>query len=65
MDIKTTFLNGYLSQDVYMSKREGFVGPKYLDKVCKLKISVYALNQASQSWNHHFDEKIKDWFYSK
>nr|GEV71840.1 retrotransposon protein, putative, Ty1-copia subclass [Tanacetum cinerariifolium] len=28
MDVKTTFLNGYLSEEVYMEQPEGFVNPK-------------------------------------
>nr|GEV26616.1 retrotransposon protein, putative, Ty1-copia subclass [Tanacetum cinerariifolium] len=29
MDVKTVFLNGHLSEDVYMEKLEDFVNPKY------------------------------------
>ncbi|GKE71095.1 retrotransposon protein, putative, ty1-copia subclass [Tanacetum coccineum] len=29
MDVKTAFLNGYLSEEVYMEQHEGFVNPKY------------------------------------
>nr|GEZ25720.1 hypothetical protein [Tanacetum cinerariifolium] len=29
MDVKTIFLNGYLSEEVYMEQPEGFVNPKY------------------------------------
>ncbi|GKA54729.1 retrotransposon protein, putative, ty1-copia subclass [Tanacetum coccineum] len=37
MDVKTAFLNGYLSKEVYMEQPEGFVNPKYPNRVCKLK----------------------------
>ena len=36
MDVKTTFLNKNLLEDVYMTQPEGFVNPKNVGKVCKL-----------------------------
>nr|GEV03156.1 hypothetical protein [Tanacetum cinerariifolium] len=44
MDVKTVFLNGYLNEEVYMEQPEGFVNPKYSNRVCKLKRSIYGLN---------------------
>ncbi|GKE46280.1 putative retrotransposon ty1-copia subclass protein [Tanacetum coccineum] len=38
MDVKTTFLNGYLSEDVYMEQPEGFVNPKYANRNAKQSI---------------------------
>ena len=37
MDVKTTFLNGYLKEELYMMQPEGFVDPKNANKVCKLQ----------------------------
>ena len=37
MDVKTTFLNGYLKEELYMMQPEGFVGPENANKVCKLQ----------------------------
>jgi hypothetical protein len=65
MDVKTAFLNGHLSEDVYMVQPEGFVDPKHPNKVCKLKRSIYGLKQASRSWNLRFDEKIKEFGFIK
>nr|GFC66328.1 retrotransposon protein, putative, Ty1-copia subclass [Tanacetum cinerariifolium] len=48
MDVKTAFLNGYLNAEVYMEQPEGFVNPKYPNRVCKLKRSIYGLKQASR-----------------
>jgi hypothetical protein len=59
MDVKTAFLNGFLDEEVYMVQPEGFVDPKYPNKVCKLQRSIYGLKQASRSWNKRFDEEIK------
>ena len=59
MDVKTAFLNGKLTTDVYMTQPECFIHPKHPNKVCKLKKSIYGLKQASRSWNLCFNEKIK------
>ena len=40
MDVKTTFLNGFLKEELYMMQPEGFVDPKNADKVCKLQTSA-------------------------
>ncbi|GKC92493.1 retrovirus-related pol polyprotein from transposon TNT 1-94 [Tanacetum coccineum] len=37
MDVKTTFLNGPLKEEVYVSQSDGFVNPDFLDHVYKLK----------------------------
>src|SRR3954447_23823612 len=59
MDVKTSFLNGNLEDDMYMIQPEGFVDPENASKVCKLQKSIYGLKQASQSWNIRFKEVVK------
>ena len=59
MDVKTTFLNGFLKEELYMMQQECFVNPKGANKVCKLQRSIYGLVQASRSWNICCDELIK------
>ena len=59
MDVKTTFLNGFLKEELYIMQPEGFVDPKGDNKVSKLHRSIYGLVQASRSWNIRFDELIK------
>src|SRR6266496_6148068 len=59
MDIKTTFLNGFIKEELYVMQSGGFVNPKGANKVCKLQRSIYGLVQASGSWNIRFDELIK------
>ena len=59
MDVKTTFLNGFLKEELYMMQPEGFVDPKGANKMCKFRWSIYGLVQVSQSWNIRFDELIK------
>ena len=65
MDVKTAFLNGMLSEEVYMVQPPGFERSDQPDRVCKLKRSIYGLKQASRSWNLRFDEVIRDYGYVK
>ncbi|GKD53961.1 retrotransposon protein, putative, ty1-copia subclass [Tanacetum coccineum] len=65
MDVKTTFLNGHLSEEVYMVQPEGFVNLKYPNQVCKLKRSIYGLKQASRQWNKRFDDEIKKFGFNQ
>ena len=59
MDVKTSFLNGFLKEELYMMQPEGFVDPKGANKVCKLQRSIYGLVQASRSLNIYFDKVMK------
>ena len=34
---KTTFLNGFLKEELYMMQPEGFFNPKGANKLCKLQ----------------------------
>jgi hypothetical protein len=65
MDVKMAFLNGNLSEDVYMVQSEGFIDPKNAEKICKLQKSIYGLKQASRSWNIRFDEVVKGFGFIK
>jgi hypothetical protein len=43
MDVKITFLNGELEEEIYMTYDDGFVVKGEEDKVCKLIKSLYGL----------------------
>ena len=36
MDVKTTFLQGYLDKEIYAEQAEGFFAPGQENKVCKV-----------------------------
>ena len=55
MDVKTTFLNGDLEEEIYMDQPEDFVKPRQESKVCKLTKSLYGLKQAPKQWHEKFD----------
>ena len=58
MDVKTTYLNGDLEEQVYMKQPEGFSTKDSEHLVCKLKKSIYGLKQASRQWYLKFHEVI-------
>jgi vacuolar-type H+-ATPase catalytic subunit A/Vma1 len=46
MDVKSTFLNGELEEEVYMEQPEGFSLKNNSDYVCKMKKALYGRKQA-------------------
>ena len=63
MDVKTTFLNGELDEEIYMNQPLDFEVKGQERKVCKLKRSICGLKQASRQWNHKFHQTmLKDGF---
>ena len=60
MDVNTTFLNGSLEEDVYMTQHKGFVSPRDARKIYKLCRSIYGFKLASRRWNIHFNHRVKE-----
>ena len=58
MDVKRTFFNGNLEEEVYMKQQEGFSSSEGEHLVCKLKKSINGLKQASRQWYLKFHEVI-------
>ena len=46
MNVKTTFLNGELNEEIYMEQPEGFIVKCQEHKMCNLVKSLYGLKQA-------------------
>ncbi|GJZ31261.1 retrovirus-related pol polyprotein from transposon TNT 1-94, partial [Tanacetum coccineum] len=49
MDVKTTFLNGLLKEEVFVRQPDGFVDPYFPNHVYRLKKSLYGLKQAPKA----------------
>ncbi|GJR50053.1 retrovirus-related pol polyprotein from transposon TNT 1-94 [Tanacetum coccineum] len=56
MDVKTTFLNGPLKEEVYVAQPDGFVDPDHPKKVYRLRKALYGLKHALRAW---YDELSK------
>ena len=48
IDVKTTFLNGELNEEIYMEQLIGFIIQGQNRKVCRLNRSIYDINQSSR-----------------
>ena len=56
MDVKNAFLNGDLSEEVYMQPPPGLSVES--NKVCRLQRALYELKQAPQAWFAKFNSTI-------
>ena len=60
MDVKTTFINGVIEEEVYVEKPKGFETFDSELHVCILKRALYGLKQAPRAWytriNNYFTE---------
>nr|GEU85541.1 retrotransposon protein, putative, unclassified [Tanacetum cinerariifolium] len=56
IDVKTTFLNGPLKEEVYVAQPDEFVDPDHPEKVYRLRKALYGLQQAPRAW---YDELLK------
>jgi hypothetical protein len=50
MDVKSSFLNGVIEEEVNVRQSPGFKNPKYPNRVYKLSKALYGLKQAPRAW---------------
>jgi hypothetical protein len=58
MDVKSTFLNGELQEEVYVQQPPGFVDERHKYKVLRLHKALYGLRQAPRAWNQKLDAEL-------
>jgi hypothetical protein len=59
MDVKSTFLNNDLNEEVYVHQSPGFAIPGKEGKVLRLRKALYSLRQAPRAWNGKLDSTLK------
>nr|GEU63711.1 hypothetical protein [Tanacetum cinerariifolium] len=50
IDVKSAFLNGKLSKELYVQQPHGFESNEFPNHVCKLDKALYGLQQAPKAW---------------
>ena len=65
MDVKTTFLNGAIEEEVYIEQPLGFEVHSKDTHVCKLKKYLYGLKQAPRAWYARIDNYLTRLGFSK
>ena len=55
MDVKSAFLNGPLTEEVYVMQPRGFKVKGQEEKVYRLHKALYGLKQARRAWNKRID----------
>ena len=58
MDVKSTFLNGYLEEEVYVEQPQDYEFPGQEHKVYRLKKALYGWKQAPRYRYSHIDSYI-------
>ncbi|GJR70209.1 retrovirus-related pol polyprotein from transposon TNT 1-94 [Tanacetum coccineum] len=65
MDVKTTFLNGPLKEEVFVSQPDGFVDPDFPNHIYHLKKAMYGLKQAPRAWYDKLSSFLIDHHFTK
>jgi len=55
MDVRTSFVNGKIEEEVYIEQPEGFETFNRESHVCRLKRALYGLKQAPCAWYTRID----------
>ena len=65
MDVKTSFLNGVVEEEVYIEKPLGFETNDRGSRVCILKKALYSLKQALRTWYDRIDGFLSSFNFTK
>ncbi|KAK0575634.1 hypothetical protein LWI29_004177 [Acer saccharum] len=60
MDVKSSFLNGFLQEEMFVEQPKGFVDTHHPNHVYRLKKALYGLKQAPRAWYEHLTQFLID-----
>ena len=60
MDVKNAYLNGTLTETIYMRQPPGFIDPEQPKHVCRLARGLYGLRQSGRVWYQTLTNAFKD-----
>ena len=58
LDVKSAFLNGELTETVFVRQPPGFVIKEVEHRVLRLRKALYGLRQAPRAWNAKLDTTL-------
>jgi hypothetical protein len=64
-DVKTTFLNAIIEEEVYKEQPHGFEVHERESHVCRFKKSLYELKKAPRAWYSRMDEYLRRMGFTK
>jgi hypothetical protein len=65
MDVKITFLNSVIEEEVYVEQPQGFETHDSHTHVCRLKKAMYGLKQAPRAWYGRIDSFLMSLGFTK
>ena len=65
MDAKSTFLNNFIMEEVYVDQPSGFRNHFYPKYVFKLKKALYGPKQAPRTWYERLSNFLLEKYFSK
>ena len=65
MDVKTTFLNGVIEEEVCIKQSQGFEVEDRVTHICKLKKDMYGLKQGPRAWYGRIDRFLTSLGFTK
>ena len=65
MDVKTTFLNGFIKEEVYIEQPQGFEVHRKESRVCRSKKALYGLKKPPRAWYSRIDTYLQQLGFTK